>query len=194
MIYLASDDSYFSLGVAAIFSAEKKGVTLVDVNLGKEALDKISFTSQDTLLIATEQADIITALLAVTHRHGTRVVLIMDYLFDITSTSIHQGVLNKKMPCSAFFKFLENDFVYLQDLSFLTRQEIKIMRGLTTGKTPQNLSRELNLSVKTICGHKINALKKLGLSHLNARSVLLFGHICHGLPYFRVNKNLSVKC
>jgi DNA-binding NarL/FixJ family response regulator len=187
MIYLVSDDSFFTLGAEAFFSTENKNVTVIDVNIEKERLSTLNFTGEDILLIAIEQADIITALLAIARMHGAKVLLVMDNASDKTLNNINQwsqGVLAKKMPLNDLLNLLEADFTYLKDLSFLTRQEIKIMQELTTGKTPHNISRELNLSVKTICGHKVNALRKLGLNHLNARSVMIFGKICRGLSYF----------
>lgn len=93
-------------------------------------------------------------------------------------------MLHKKMPLDALLKLLEAEMTYLNDLLFLTRHEIRVMRGLTIGKTPHSLAKEFNLSIKTICSHKVNALKKLGLNHLNARSVLIFGKICRGLSAF----------
>lgn len=187
MIYLASDDSFFTLGAEYFFSAENKKVTVVDVNIGKEKLSTINFTDEDILLIAIEQADVINTLLTVARTHDTKVLLVMDNASNNTlntSSQWSQSVLCKKMPLKVLLELLEADFTYLKDLFFLTRQEIKIMRALTTGKTPYNLSRELNLSVKTICCHKVNALRKLGLNHLNARSLMIFDKICCGLAYF----------
>lgn len=179
MIYLTSDDSFFTLGVKEVFNSTKKDITLIDVARGKESLIKMSFTHEDILLIALEQADVITPLLATARKNGTKVLLIMDNASDN-----HQGVLSKKMPLDALLKFLDADMTYMNDLFFLTRQEIRVMRGLTIGKTQHSLAREFNLSVKTICCHKVNALRKLGLNHLNARSVLIFGKICRGLSTF----------
>lgn len=179
MIYLASDDRFFILGAKAVFDSANKDVTLIDVDRDKELSDKMSFTGEDILLIALEKTDAIPPLLAIARRHGTKVLLIMDNASDNV-----QSVLSKKMPLEALLPLLEADAAHLQDLLFLTRQEIKIMRALTTGKTPYNLAKELNLSVKTVCSHKVSALKKLGLNHLNARSVLLFSALCQGLTNF----------
>lgn len=184
MIYLASDDSFFTLGTEATFSAAHIVVTQIDANVTKEALSKVIFNSKDILVIAIEQADIIIDLMATARRQDAKVLLVMDNASDSTFSSIHQGVLPKKMPLEALLPLLEGDETYLQNLQRLTRQEVKIMRELTTGKTPYYLAKELNLSVKTICSHKVSALKKLGLNHLNARSMIIFGKICRGFVYF----------
>lgn len=183
MIYLASDDSFFTLGAEAIFSAAYIGTTLIDANITKEALSKVIFNSNDILIIAIEQADIIIDLMVTARRLGAKVLLVMDNASDKAATSI-PSVLSKKMPINALLPLLETGAAHLQDLLFLTRQEVKIMRGLTTGKTPYKLAKELNLSVKTICNHKANALKKLGLNHLNARAMLIFSKIHQGLSCF----------
>ena len=179
MIYLASDDNYFILGAKAMFNSVHKDVTLIDVVREKELIDKMHFTGEDILLIVIEQADTITSLLTAARRHGAKVLLVMDNASD----SI-QSVLSKKMPLDDLLRLLETDMTYLDNLLFLTRQEIKVMRGLTFGKTPNGLAKEFNLSVKTICGHKVNALKKLGLNHLNARSIFIFDKIFQGLSAY----------
>lgn len=183
MIYFASDDSFFALGAEAVFNSANKDVLLIYLDITKEAPGKIFFTSEDILLIAIEQTDIIIDLMITARRHGTKVWWVLDNVSDRETTSI-QSVLSKKMPLDALFPLLEANATHLQDLLFLTRQEEKKMRALTTGKTLYSLAKEFNLSIKTICSHKVNALKKLGLNHLNARSVLIFGKICRGLSAF----------
>lgn len=187
MIYLISDDSYFTLGVEAILGSINNSLTPAYLNGEKEYIWKPEFTSDDILLIAVEHTEFISGLLEIARNHGTRILFIMDSILDdsITSPSLwSQSILSKKMPLDTLPKLLECEFTYLKDLSFLTRSEIKVMKALTKGQTPYKIASELNLSVKTIFTHKVNALKKLGLNHLNARSVLIFGKVCQGLSYF----------
>ena len=184
MIYLASDDRYFILGVETIFCALNKIVTIISLNDEGETTDIPDLTCDDTLILAVEHTSTLTQLLTWARRNGTRTLLLMDNASQRTLENINlwsQRVLSKKMPLDNLPQFVETGFAYLKDLSFLTAREINIMGSLATGKTPHRISRELNLSVKTIFSHKLSALKKLGLNHLNARSLLIFGKIFQGL-------------
>ena len=184
MIYLACDDSYFTLGVITLFAAISKNVTIIDIAMDQVTVVIPHFNREDTLILAIERTDLLTKLLTSARKQGTRTLLIMDNASERTMENIKQwsqGVLSKKMQLDTLPLFLDTNFAYLKDLSFLTRREIDIMGWLATGKTPYGISRELNLSVKTIFSHKLSALKKLGLSHLNARSLLIFSKIFQGL-------------
>ncbi|MGL5387638.1 MAG: helix-turn-helix transcriptional regulator [Serratia sp. (in: enterobacteria)] len=184
MIYLASDDSYFLLGVKALFQSLNKNVAYIPVDEA-DGLGAIPvLTCDDTLILAVERADTLTQLLTWTRRHDARALLLMDNASERTLENItlwSQGVLSKKMPLANLAACVEAGHAHLKDLSFLTGREMNIMGSLATGKTPYCISQELNLSVKTIFSHKLSALKKLGLNHLNARSVLIFGKILQGL-------------
>ena len=184
MIYLASDDRYFILGVKAIFRSLNKSVTVIPLNEQGETVVLPELTSDDTLLLAVEQTHTLTQLLTLARCRRARALLLMDNASDRTLNNIalwSQGVLSKKMPLDYLPELVGAGFAYLKDLSFLTAREMNIMGSLATGKTPAGISKELNISVKTIFSHKISALKKLGLNHLNARSLLIFSKICQGL-------------
>lgn len=184
MIYLASDDRYFILGVETIFYALNKNVTIISLNDEGETIVIPDLTRDDTLILAVERSNTLTQLLIWARRNGTRILLLMDNVSERTQENISlwsQGVLSKKMPLDSLPQLLETGLAYLKDLSFLTAREMNIMGSLATGKTPYRISRELNLSVKTIFSHKLSALKKLGLNHLNSRSLVIFAKILQGL-------------
>ncbi|QXN60542.1 helix-turn-helix transcriptional regulator [Serratia fonticola] len=184
MIYLATDDYYFSLGVEAIFHGLNRPITLIPLDEADDTGVLPTLTSDDTLLLAVEQTEMLTLLLVWARCQGARALLIMDNASARTLNNItqwSQGVLSKKMPLANLPLCVGAGCAHLKDLSFLTAREISIMGSLAGGKTPHRISRELNLSVKTIFSHKLSALKKLGLNHLNARSVLIFGKIFQGL-------------
>lgn len=184
MIYLVSDDHYFILGVEAIFRAQNKYVTIIPLNAVGKNLVTPELTRDDTLILAIERTDTLTCLLIWARRHGTQTLLLMDNASerDLENISLRsQGVLSKKMSSDSLLQFVDTGLTYLKDLSFLTSREINVMGSLATGKTPYYISQELNLSVKTVFSHKVSALKKLGLSHLNARSLLIFSKIFQGL-------------
>lgn len=58
----------------------------------------------------------------------------------------------------------------------LTLREVEIMNELLKGKSNHKISKELQISEKTVSGHKLSALKKLGLSGLNSRALVIYGN------------------
>lgn len=184
MIYLACDDNYFSLGIAALFDAINKSVTVINVNVDGDSVVIPELTREDTLILAAERTNTLTPLLMSARSQGTRTLLVMDNASERTLANINQwskSVLSKRMPPDCLPQLLEASFVHLKDLSCLTAREMNIMGSLAMGKTPCRISSELNISVKTIFAYKLKALKKLGLNHLNARSLLIFSMIFQGL-------------
>lgn len=60
------------------------------------------------------------------------------------------------------------------DFHTLTDRERIIMNSLSSGMPVHRISSMLNIDVKTISTYKINALKKLGLTGLNARALFIY--------------------
>lgn len=184
MIYISSEDSYLAQGLEAIFRFENKSVMTIDVNINLEQLQLINFTYQDTLILAVENINIITLLLAFARFNGTNILLVVDNLTDKAMFNIDtwsQGVISKKTPVHFFSRLIDGRIGYMKDKPYLTARETHVMDYLAKGKTPYSISMELKISIKTVCAHKMNALRKLGLNHLNARSVLIYEKIFQGL-------------
>lgn len=51
----------------------------------------------------------------------------------------------------------------IPSLEILSDREFQVLKMLTEGKTPKDIAESLNLSTKTISGHKINVMRKLGV-------------------------------
>lgn len=183
MIYLFSDDSYFLLGVSASINETKKRINLVNVNIDGGLLLEPRFSPKDTLILAMECTENATSFLTSARICGARILLVIDYTSKETMIDIKagaRGMLTKKMKLDDLRRYLDTDYSCMREMPFLTGQEMKVMGCLMTGKTPYRVSKELNLSVKTVFTHKLNALNKLGLNHLNARSLLIYGSMYHG--------------
>jgi DNA-binding CsgD family transcriptional regulator len=184
MIYISSEDSYLKLGLEAILLAEHKNVVIIDINIKKEQVQLINFTYEDTLILAVECINTITLLLALARFNGAKILLIVDNMTNKTVSNIStwsQGVISKKTPLHLFTRLIEGGFGYMKGKPYLTVRETRVLDCLAKGKTPYSISMELKISIKTVCAHKISALRKLGLNHLNARSVLIYEKIFQGL-------------
>lgn len=57
----------------------------------------------------------------------------------------------------------------------LTFREIEVMNALIEGKSNRDISDEMFISQKTVSAHKMNALKKMGVSRLSFHTVTIFG-------------------
>ncbi|HGM5491311.1 TPA: response regulator transcription factor [Serratia fonticola] len=185
MIYIISDDNYFSLGAEEIFLSAREKVTTINANSHKDKLRTLSFTSSDVLILSVENAEIITLMLAIARFSSSKVLFVVDNTSERTMININswsQGVLSKKTPTHLFARVVDIDMSYLKAVPLLTLRETCVMNYLAQGKTPYKISKELNISIKTVCAHKISALRKLGLNHLNARSVLIYERIFQGTP------------
>ncbi|MFV8844904.1 response regulator transcription factor [Serratia fonticola] len=184
MIYIFSEDSYLKLGLEAILLAEYESVATIDVNINKEQLQLIKFTCEDTLILAVECISTITLLLAIARFNGTKILLIVDNVTKENISNINtwsQGVISKKSPLHLFPRVIDGGLGYIKGKPYLTVRETSVLNCLAKGKTPYYISMELKISIKTVCAHKISALRKLGLSHLNARSVLIYEKIFQGM-------------
>lgn len=183
MIYLASDDRYFSLGVTALLSAMGKTVVVIDLAWVQETGVAPALSPDDTVLLAIEHAGTFTRWLSIVRRCGSKVLLVMEHVCQRRESPMilrPMCILPKNMPILYFPRLFDAGVTCQNDLSFLTYQEVSVMRGLACGKTPFRIARELNVTMKTVCSHKYNAIKKLGLSHLNSRSLLIFRLLFEG--------------
>lgn len=179
MIYLVSDDNYFKLGVEVIIGSIKKSVVIINVN---DEFITPELTYNDTLIICVENIKIITKFITTTRCCRVNTLLVMDNASKKTMMRINtwsQNVISKKMKKEDFSRFLDTGFSNMRTPSFLTDREICIMHALSKEKTHYSISKSLNISMKTVSGHKANALRKLGLGHLNVRSILIFEAIFH---------------
>lgn len=193
MIYLATDDRYFSLGVKAMFSTMYKKVTVLDLTVVPATDIALTLSHTDTLILAVEHSDTLTWLLIAARSRGSNVLLIMDNACerDLPEAGLLRArILPKKMPIDFFPQLFKAGVVNLKDLSFLTTQEMNVMQDLANGKSPCRIAKELDLSVKTISAHKFSAIRKLGLSHLNSRSILIFKLLFDGFKKSRLQNTL----
>lgn len=182
MIHIISDDTYFSIGAQHLFAEKNKEVTLVNCNIPEAELLQLRFSETDTVILTTDNMNTITVVQALVRLRNTQLFLVID---DMNIENIErmkwlaQGIMSKNDVMSTLFSVIYPRIGGRDTKPNLSFRELRIMDLLANGMSPQCISKEIGISIKTVCGHKINALKKLGLCHLNARSVYIYGQIRH---------------
>lgn len=180
MIYIISDDSFFSLGAQHLFDEQSKKTVLIDCHRPDVNVVQYRFSKRDTLILATDNVKIIALVVALARLYNTHVIFVVDQLGQNTQELIELrmlDVITKSMPTEALLHLIDAEAGPRDRMPALTARETHVMELLAKGNTPQRISAALSISIKTVCTHKVSALKKLGLNHLNARSVFIYGQI-----------------
>jgi DNA-binding NarL/FixJ family response regulator len=84
-----------------------------------------------------------------------------------------------------------NNIVFLEDFRYpaLTTKQYGVISLLIEGRTQCEIAKKMNLSIKTVCTHKMTAMKKVGMQSLNKVNLLCFEQ----LIYWRTNPFFHLK-
>ncbi|AYM91145.1 TPA: LuxR C-terminal-related transcriptional regulator [Serratia fonticola] len=172
MITIISDDSYFVLGAQALLTHSGYQVATIDIH---KLNRPVNSQQNDIILLSSNNRNLIHNVLLFAGVENRRVIQMIDG--NTPSDMWADGVLSKKTATHEFpriIKYILN--LKVKDcLKDLTLREVEIMDKLLKGKKNHAISREMRISEKTVSAHKLNALKKLGLTGLNSRAILIYG-------------------
>jgi DNA-binding CsgD family transcriptional regulator len=176
MIYVISEDIFLCKGIITIFNNIDKDVVAININHENFTYLVGHVTSNDIILLCAQSRGNSRAL--------SRLARITDatafYFIDtITKERIlllpNTRVISKKSTAEELVELTQNVNREMKPpIVSLTRKEIIVMDMLTQQHDAYRIAELMHLSAKTVFAHKMNALRKLGLSHLNARSILLY--------------------
>lgn len=172
MITIISDDNYFVLGADALLKQSGYQVAIIDIH---KLNYPVNSQQNDIILLSSNDRNLIHNVLLFAGIENRRVIQMIDG--HTPSDMWADGVLSKKTATHEFpriIKYILN--LKVKDcLKDLTLREVEIMDKLLKGKKNHAISREMRISEKTVSAHKLNALKKLGLTGLNSRAILIYG-------------------
>ncbi|HBE9181139.1 TPA: hypothetical protein KNH08_004065 [Serratia fonticola] len=177
MIYIISEDNFFTLGL--VCTLKQSGIVATYLSLDDLSINKDYISRSDIVLTCTQSREYSQAL---THRLkelDAKIIYFIDIALEKGKLSIdHHGLLSKKTKRQELIDFLRNmhNRSRINTIVFSGRETV-IMDLLAEQKDAFRIAKLLNLSVKTVFAHKLNAIKKMGTSHLNARSILLYERI-----------------
>lgn len=176
MINIISDDQFFLLGAMETLRLSGRPVRAIDIEQVNN-LDTLSFGVDEMILISSENDVLINNTLLLAYACGIKVISVLDDASGLeTNQSWAYGVISKKTRLPNFTKSI--DAIVGNNIHWLagfTLREMEVMNELLKGKSTQMISREMVISQKTVSAHKVNALKKMGLSRLNAHAITVYG-------------------
>ncbi len=174
MIYVISEDNFFAIGVMAVL--EKANMNVIHVSLDEFRRVSAYIGVKDIILMCVQSRLNSLALGKLARSTGGKVIFFIDTAVEKSDFDIYyKRIVSKKAlkeELITSIKFLESKLFI--DYISLSQQEVVVMDLFLQQKNAYHIAEKLNLSAKTVFAHKLNALRKLGLSHLNARSMLLY--------------------
>ncbi len=177
MIYVITEDNYFAMGLMAILENADINANHISIDEFNSLADTVEHN--DIILLCAHSRTNSLALSRLAKKTDGKVIFFIDTTSEIKAlTFSYKGVISKKSPTEELIEQI-NTLVRKNRTNaiYLSRQETIVMDLLAKQQDVYRIAQQLKLSSKTIFSHKVNALKKLGLDHLNARSVLLYERI-----------------
>lgn len=179
MIYVISEDNIFAIGLMA--TLEDAGMRAFHTNA--EGFDEVMnfVTERDIILFCAESRPCSFTLAKLAQRTQGKVVSFIDTVTNENIVKFNSiCVMSKKISKKCFINSIKSlaDGHVIKCIH-LTEQEKSVMDLFAQQKGVPRIARILNLSHKTVSGHKSNALHKMRLNHLNARSVFLYETVFH---------------
>lgn len=177
MVYITFEDAFFTAGFVEILD----GVD-IDTRVIKPEhleLDENRVTEKDVVLICIQNAERRKKLAAVLRASKARLLFFFD--LDINEAELHVD--------NCFFMSKKSRWEQLKEIVIqpkkrnfsrtdkLSNRERVIMDMLAKDTDVSYVAEKLNMRKKTIYLHKSNALRKLGLQHLNSVSLLVYNNI-----------------
>lgn len=176
MINIISDDSYFALGAEALLTQSGYQATIIDNQFLQSLKRSVNSQQDDIILLSSDNRNLTKKTLLFSVAADMRVIQLIAG--NTPSDIWADGILPKKTAIHELpriIKYILN-LKAVGCLKGLTLREMKVMDELLKGKKNHAISREMQISEKTVSGHKLKALKKLGLTGLNSRAILIYGN------------------
>ncbi|WP_261147768.1 LuxR C-terminal-related transcriptional regulator [Serratia fonticola] len=176
MIYVISEDNYFSIGLMAMFDYQEISATLINI----DSFYDFDIGKQDIILLCTHSRANSQMINQLVFNSNSRIIYFVDEDIDKLTFRLNgKSVISKKLSGEQAIAAINNIYVnnrYSSNIS-LSQKETLVMNLLVKQKNAHSIAKMLNISMKTVFAHKLNALHKMGFGHLNACSVLLYERV-----------------
>ncbi|WP_440515010.1 helix-turn-helix transcriptional regulator [Serratia sarumanii] len=176
-----STNKFFSLGFCEILKST--GMNIAELN--KNNLKKAIHSKEKTVFfLHITSADELNHLPKEIFSHSQIVPIIESKRGKENIYLVNNGILSAKIDVNFLKKFI-NCVIYRNEHKksvTLTSIENRVLAYLTEGVSPQQISKRMGISVKTISSHKRNALSKYGFSEVST----------YAIHRFRILKNISL--
>jgi DNA-binding NarL/FixJ family response regulator len=188
-IIIADDHKLFAEGLIAMLSINK-GYNIIYVPNGKELIEKIDDVKPHLVLLDIKMPgmDGIEALTYIKRNQSFVKIIMLSTFSDVETINkciyhgadafllknvgiaelqqtIHEVMNNNRTIASMLPKdyAIDNKYAYFSQTYKLTKREWEIIQLIKSGKTNQQISDDLNLSIYTTETHRKNIMQKLKL-------------------------------
>ncbi|WP_342754209.1 LuxR C-terminal-related transcriptional regulator [Pantoea sp. MBD-2R] len=195
-IYVISDDIYFTAGLAHFLRTNGIPLKIYNYQDWSAIFQREKLTAKDTVIIDVNFTGCHSRLgMAKSLGYfGVNIAFIIDLPLQFEKKGFYPyWLISKKSGFKKFIPLLRgpvnNKILRCSQLSF---KEMLILKELSSGKSVILISKKLNISVKTVSSHKQNAVRKLGMMHMNDMSLVCYKEILN-LFSGAINNNFSMQ-
>jgi DNA-binding NarL/FixJ family response regulator len=178
MIYVISDDYYFSLGVQTVFAETDQNIRIIPYSDDDWIPQIRQLTDTDILLLAVENTAVLRIILRMLSAKRTRVSLFLKNISSSDEFIRQTGVIRRQIPVESLIKDVTQAIRHngaRKVVNHLTFSQRFVLESLTRGSSLSKIAETLHISEKMVYGHKSNALNRLGLtSEMNCRNLLIY--------------------
>jgi DNA-binding CsgD family transcriptional regulator len=164
-VIVISDDKYFSFGIYAslesycnVYTHDLNSAKLIDFECLNNALILMEINSGILFL------EMICKINQLTNRV---IVFTENNLCNSVKVASFYQLVNKRLSVLMLHEIANGSNGFNYSMFSLSVREKKILYLMLKGLTSNSISIELNISIKTVSAHRVNALKKLGLKKIN---------------------------
>lgn len=172
MIYLISDDAYFSLGITEYLESQQLAVT----KLPQTSCGEVCFTTRDIILISLEEKKQIMTVLNIISRYSCRIIFFIDSRYDLTATNLQPLIICDKTVSLCKLKSLCTHSC-LKKTARLTPAQRCILSELISGKSPEDIERETPYSRRAVSLYKNSVFRLLGIRSYTSQITALLNFV-----------------
>ncbi|WP_330982413.1 MULTISPECIES: LuxR C-terminal-related transcriptional regulator [Enterobacterales] len=178
MIYILSDDRFFSSGLYHIFSAKNKEICVIESNVIERY--RLLLTEDDIVFVAIEETEVLKNWLRKMLGFRSRVVIFVNVDMPArVNFYCDCKIISKKISANVLLRILsgKKNKENARYAPLLSKRETDILTLFSGGWNAYQIATRLQICDKAVSLHKKHALQKLGLNHLTAQSVLIYANV-----------------
>ena len=193
-IYILSDDFFFSLGLAGVLTNAGHNTTILDI-FERNTLD-CTGNRPGIIIIDIHDRERLRHLFHNEVSKENRLVFVTRYdVVDEHRKEDFNIFIPRKIACERIVPWLKKHAQQGErKYHKLSECEKTTLTLLLSGESPCSISTKLNISIKTISRHKINALNKLGVKKMNSKSLLYISDYVYKTSFLSSFNNRVIGC
>lgn len=185
MIYIMSDECFFSLGVKAIFNSAGEDIAILPFATTGWCQQFANLGNDDILLLAVESTDLAGRILNFLSGKEIRICLFVKITCGYEYFTGHHGIVSRCIPPSMVI-FAVRRAVSKNALRHITEKltpsERLVMDNLSNGMSVAKIAQFLNVKEKQVYNHKKQAINRMGISMLKNKAVSIYSCLNLNVP------------